>query len=340
MHSRFFLRRSRPLNPLNTSLRSFTPSNSPQHPIHNADFEDENSSLIPAPLFAEQDRPLRATLPATTVASLAENFDLMIDEMDAHLDELLQDGLANDIDNLDELLQDGAANEIDAHLDELLQDGTARRLREAEIAAAEASSQASQAPQLPPRHGNSQSLDISTQEEVIQDDKFELFADRDSSLGSDVNISTQEEVIQDDKFELFADRDSSLGSDVNISTPEEVIQDDPFKLLSDSDSSLGSGEDTWLQEEVIQAIQSDFAYSNSSSSDSSFSSDSCCSYILLHDRPSVRESSLNQRMEVFNQMKGFDFEFGTSTDQLSEPLISPKNVQFDFDFGFDTTLTF
>ena len=157
-----FLRRSPPPPPLsNSSLRSFTPSTCPMHPIHNADFEDEVLALTPAPLFAGQDRPLRRILPATTVESLLVTFDLL--------------------------------DEIDAILDELLQDGTASRMREAEIAAAEASSQASQESILLPRHGSSQGSSLSTdiwmQKEIFQAGETES-ADNDSSVSGESDRSS------------------------------------------------------------------------------------------------------------------------------------------------------
>lgn len=55
-------------------------------------------------------------------------------------------------------------DEIDAFLDELLQDGTARRMREAEIAEAEAKSQ----DRLPPRHSSSVRTDVWTQADVYE----------------------------------------------------------------------------------------------------------------------------------------------------------------------------
>lgn len=145
--SPLFLRRSPPLK---SSLRSFTPSTCPLHPIHNAGFEDEVLTLTPAPLFAGQDRSLRRYLPAATVLSLLEIFELI--------------------------------DEIDAFLDELLQDRTASRMREAEIAEAEASSQVSQEIMLPPRHGSSVSIDIWMQSVVFDS------SDSDESDDSSLNM--------------------------------------------------------------------------------------------------------------------------------------------------------
>lgn len=127
--SPLFLRRSRPLR---SSIRRFTPSTCPTHPIHNAHFEDEVLTLTPAPLFAGQDRPLKKHLPVTTVESLLVTFDLI--------------------------------DEIDAFLDELLQDGTASRMREAEIAEAGAVTQ----DMLPPRYGSGPWTDVWLEADVYE----------------------------------------------------------------------------------------------------------------------------------------------------------------------------
>ncbi|KAA6416134.1 MAG: hypothetical protein FRX48_00853 [Lasallia pustulata] len=144
--SPLYLHRS---SPLNSSLRSFTPATCPQHPIHNAEFEDEIPTLTPAPLFAGQGRPLRRFLPTTTLETLLATFDLR--------------------------------DELDACLDQWLQDGTASRMREAEIAEAEASSQE---PILPSRKSSSLSTDMWAQAGTYQ--KPMLPSRKSSSLSTDM----------------------------------------------------------------------------------------------------------------------------------------------------------
>ncbi|KAA6413562.1 MAG: hypothetical protein FRX48_03308 [Lasallia pustulata] len=160
-------------SPLNSSLRSFTPATCPQHPIHNAEFEDEIPTLTPAPLFAGQGRPLRRILPTTTLETLLATFDL--------------------------------GDELDACLDQWLQDGTAIRMREAEIAEAEASSQE---PMLPSQKSSSLSTDMRAQAETYQ--KPMQPSRKSSSLSTD--IGAQAGTYQ--KPMLPSQKSSSLHTDI------------------------------------------------------------------------------------------------------------------------------